>query len=149
MTTIGPDRCRELLDEAPVGRLATVTGDGRPHLVPCCFVLVGDHLYSVVDGKPKSTSQLRRLDNIRANPAAALLVDHYHDDWTQLWWVRADGTARVIDPVAGLSIGDRVEYVAAVDALVESYPPYRETRPDGALVAIDIDRLSGWAWSDG
>ncbi len=148
MTTLSADRCRALLDAAPVGRLATVTADGRPHLVPCCFVLLDDRVYSVVDGKPKSTSQLRRLDNIRANPATALLVDHYDDDWTQLWWVRADGTARVIDPVAGLSIGDRVEYVAAVDALAGSYPPYRETRPDGPLVAIDIDRLSGWAWSD-
>src|SRR5947209_988633 len=81
---------RQRMREARVGRLATVTGEGRPHVVPCCFVLAGDAavVYSAVDGKPKSTLQLRRLANIRANPYASLLVDHYADDWSALWWVR-------------------------------------------------------------
>src|SRR5947207_15569308 len=82
---------------APVARLATVTADGRPHVVPCCFALTGDRIVTAVDGKPKSTLALRRLDNVRAHPAAALVVDHYDDDWSQLWWIRADGDGRVVE----------------------------------------------------
>src|SRR5690606_37163913 len=73
---------------ARVGTLATVTRDGRPHVVPCCFAVDDDTVWSAVDAKPKSTLALRRLENVRANPAASLLVDHYEDDWTRLWWVR-------------------------------------------------------------
>ena len=84
---------RQRLAGARVARLATLTPDGRPHVVPCCFALVEDTLYSAVDGKPKTTLALRRLDNVRAHPACSLLVDHYADDWAALWWVRVDGTA--------------------------------------------------------
>ncbi len=160
MTTLDRDRCRRLLAAARVGRLATVTADGRPHVVPCCFALVGDRLYSVVDGKPKSTTNLRRLDNIAARPSAALLVDHYDDDWSQLWWVRAHGRARVLDPdgpnlepVAGTTTtaaatGPGREYDLAIDALADRYRPYRESRPDGPLVAVDVERLTGWAFDE-
>src|SRR4051794_26234471 len=91
---------RRRFGNARVARLATVTRDTRPHVVPCCFALAGDRgaIYSAVDGKPKSTTALRRLDNVRANPFATLIVDHYDDtDWSQLWWVRVDGAARVIE----------------------------------------------------
>ena len=137
MPTIDPDRCRSLVAEARVGRLATVTDEGAPHVVPCCFVVIGGTICSVVDGKPKSTTQLKRLDNIRANPRASLVVDHYDDDWSQLWWVRVDGPAQLVEQVD--------EYELAVDALVAKYPPYRESRPDGPLLAIRIERLTGWS----
>ena len=74
-----------------------VRSDGGPHLVPIVFVLVDDVVWSAVDGKPKSTRALRRLGNIRSDPRVSLLVDHYGDDWSQLWWVRLDGLARVVD----------------------------------------------------
>src|SRR4051795_558613 len=84
---------------AHVARLATAGTDGRPHLVPVVFALDGDTLYTAVDDvKPKATTRLRRLANIAANPAVALLADHYEDDWSALWWARADGTARLLDP---------------------------------------------------
>jgi PPOX class probable F420-dependent enzyme len=129
--------CRRLVAEAGVGRLATVTAAGRPHVVPCCFALVGSTICSVVDAKPKSTTALRRLDNVRANPAAALLVDHYEDDWSRLWWVRVDGAARVVEYVD--------EYELAIDALVAKYRQYREDRPTGPLLALSTDRWTGWA----
>ena len=75
--------------------LATTRPDGRPHVVPCCFVLSGSVLYSAVDSKPKSSKALQRVRNIRALPLAALLVDHYAEDWSVLWWIRVDGTARL------------------------------------------------------
>ena len=89
---------RTLVAGARVGRLATLTSartdrPARPHVVPCCFALVDDTIYSAVDGKPKTTPALQRLANVRAHPQSCLLVDHYADDWTALWWVRVDGSA--------------------------------------------------------
>ena len=88
---------RARVEQARVARLATARPDGRPHVVPCCFILSNEVLYSAVDAKPKSTVALRRLDNIRAVPWVAMLFDHYADDWAALWWIRIDGRARVID----------------------------------------------------
>jgi PPOX class probable F420-dependent enzyme len=127
---------RSRVAEAPVGRLATVDPLGRPHLVPCCFVLAGDTIYSAVDGKPKSTTALRRLDNLRANPHAALLVDHYADDWSTLWWVRLDGEGRVLGP--------GTEQDEALDLLLEKYDQYRSVPLPGPVLAIDITHWRAW-----
>ena len=87
--------------QSPVARLATITPDGTPHLVPVVFAVGQDSrdgdeiVYTAVDAKPKKTQRLRRLINIENNPPASLLVDHYTDDWTQLWWVRVDGIAAI------------------------------------------------------
>jgi PPOX class probable F420-dependent enzyme len=121
-----------------VARLATVDGQGRPHLVPIVFAVSGPVLYSAVDGKPKSTLALRRLANIAHNPQVCVLVDRYDDDWDQLWWARADGTARVIGPATA-------EATEALLELTERYPPYRTQPPPGPVIAIDVARWSGWA----
>src|SRR4249920_891315 len=89
---------RTRLARARIGHLATVRADGTPHVVPCCFVLADDTVYFAIDAKPKSTARLQRIRNLETNAAAALVVDHYDDeDWTALWRVRIDGTARVLD----------------------------------------------------
>ena len=128
---------RDRAEAAPVARLATVDGKGRPHLVPCCFAFDGDVAYSVVDHKPKRSTALRRLDNIRANPAVCLLVDHYEDDWSRLWWVRFDGRARVVD--------GGPEHASAVTLLCAKYEQYRATPPSGTVVAIDVTDVRSWA----
>lgn len=128
---------RARLAEARVGRLATVDRHGRPHLVPITFAVAGETIYFAVDHKPKRTTDLQRLRNIAANPAVSVLVDHYDDEWTRLWWVRIDGAARVVD--------DDAERARAVGLLVSRYPQYREARPSGQMVAISIDRISGWS----
>src|SRR6202158_4960998 len=92
MTEIDP---RDWFAQAPVAQLATVAPDGAPHLVPVVFAALGDVVYTAVDAKRKSTKRLRRLANIEGNPRVCMLVDHYADDWTQLWWVRADGGAAI------------------------------------------------------
>jgi PPOX class probable F420-dependent enzyme len=131
-------QARELFATARVARLATIGADGSPHIVPIVFALDGDHVYHAVDHKPKRTTRLRRLDNIAANPAVALLADEYDDgDWSRLWWVRADGAARVLDP------GDE-EARRAVALLCDRYGQYRDTPPGGAVVAIDVERWAGW-----
>jgi PPOX class probable F420-dependent enzyme len=128
---------RVLVAEARVGRLATVTPAGRPHLVPCCFVLDGDVVYTAVDDvKAKSTLALRRLDNLAAHPEVALLVDHYDDDWTQLWWIRVDGVGQVVD-----DDGVRERARARLGA---KYPPYAERPPPGAVIAIEVTDWHAW-----
>jgi PPOX class probable F420-dependent enzyme len=137
---VDDETMRRRVGEARVGRLGTVTGDGRPHLVPCCFALdsrsEGDVVYSAVDAKPKSTPALRRLANLRANGAASLLVDHYDEDWSTLWWVRVDGRGRVIE--------SGPERDRALDLLAAKYEQYRRQRPPGAVVAIDATAWRAW-----
>jgi PPOX class probable F420-dependent enzyme len=128
---------RERFGNVRVARLATVDADGWPHLVPVCFALAGDRIVSVVDAKPKRTPQLRRLANIRARPRVSVLVDEYDDDWTRLWWIRADGVARVVE--SGAARDD------AVAALTAKYPQYRDQRPEGPVIEITVDRWRGWS----
>lgn len=128
---------RDRFGRARVGRLATANAGGQPHLVPFCFVLVDDRIVSVVDAKPKRTQQLRRLSNIRAQPRVSVLADEYDEDWSRLWWVRADGTARVIE--------SGPERESAVASLTDKYPQYREQPPAGPVIEITVDRWVGWA----
>ena len=129
------DDARARFGGARVARLATVRPDGRPHIVPVVFALVDEVVYTAVDAKPKSTTALRRLANIAANPAVSVLVDHYADNWTQLWWVRADGTAQV----AGAADHD-----LAVRSLTERYPQYVSEPPPGPVLAIHVATWTGW-----
>src|ERR1700709_181815 len=95
-----PSAARARFADARVARLATVRADGSPHLVPICFALDGDTLYSAANHKPKRSRALQRLENIKANPSVTLLVDEYAEDWSKLWWVRADGIAQIAEPGA-------------------------------------------------
>jgi PPOX class probable F420-dependent enzyme len=123
---------------AQVARLATVDSQRRPHVVPMVFAVVGEVIYSAVDGKPKTGVRLARLNNIAVNPAVSALVDCYSDDWRELWWARADGTARVIGVGAD-------EATVALTELARRYAHYREQPPPGPIVAVDVARWSGWA----
>ncbi len=123
---------------ARVAHLATADSGGRPHAVPICFALDDDTLYFAVDSKPKRTAHLKRLDNIAANPAVSVLFDHYEDDWEKLWWVRIDGTARIVVQID--------EVGRALAHLAERYPQYRASRPAGPVVAVAIERMSGWTF---
>jgi len=120
-----------------VARLATCDGEGRPHLVPITFAVEEDTILTAVDHKPKRTTHLRRLANIEANPAVAVLADHYEEDWSELWWARADGVARVLQPGTG-------EHANAVAQLAARYTQYAKRRPQGPAVAISVSRWSGW-----
>lgn len=128
---------RRRLAEARVGRLATVTASGRPHVVPCCFALDGDTVYSAVDHKPKTTHRLARLANMRATGVASLLVDHYDEDWTTLWWVRVDGRGRVVETSPD-------ERDRALGLLQVKYEQYRRQPPTGPVAALDITTWRSW-----
>jgi PPOX class probable F420-dependent enzyme len=131
-------RARALLSGERVARFGTVAPGGQPHLVPICFVLAGAVIYHAVDHKPKATRRLARLANLAADPRATVLADHYEEDWSALWWVRADGRARVLEDVTTR------EAARALDLLAERYAQYREHRPAGPVIALDVERLTGW-----
>ena len=128
---------RQRLERAPVARLATVRPDGRPHVVPVTFAVAGDVIVTAVDHKPKTTTSLQRLRNIETRGVASVLVDHYDEDWSRLWWVRGDGGARVV--AAG------PERDEAVERLVEKYPQYREEPPRGPVIVVTVSRWAAWS----
>jgi PPOX class probable F420-dependent enzyme len=132
------DEARHRFVQSRVARLATVFADGRPHIVPIVFAVQGEILFSAVDAKPKSTPALQRLANVLDHPAVAVLADHYDEEWTQLWWARADGFAR---------LAGGAEARVALGVLVARYPQYRAQPPPGPVLAVDVTRWSGWSAS--
>ncbi len=135
-----PAEARDRLVAARVARLATVRPDGAPHVVPVTFAVEaaghGELVYSAVDDKPKRSRRLQRLANIAAEPRVSLLVEHWDEDWTRLWWVRADGSARVADTEP-----------RAVELLTAKYQQYAVRAPAGPFLVIALDRVSGWSAS--
>jgi PPOX class probable F420-dependent enzyme len=122
--------------ESPVAMLATVGPDGKPHLVPVVFAVHGNVVYTAVDAKRKTTQRLRRLVNIEGNPQVSMLVDHYDDDWSRLWWVRADGVAAV--HYSG------EEMAAGYAMLRKKYVQYQRIALDGPVVTVEVQRWSSW-----
>jgi len=133
---VNRDEALDRLLDARVGRLATADATRHPHVVPFVYALEGDTLYWAVDEKPKRSRNLKRLANTRENPRVEVLVDAYDEDWTRLWWVRATGTTRILEPGP--------EWDRAISALAEKYKQYAESPPGGPVVAIDLGRVSGW-----
>jgi PPOX class probable F420-dependent enzyme len=134
-----PAEARRRFAAAVVARLATVGPAGQPHLVPVTFAVDGDRVYTAVDAKPKTTTDLRRLRNIAADPRVAMLADHYEADWGALWWARADGTAALLDRPADMA--------GPLRLLAARYPQYRAHPPAGPVISIQVGRWSGWAAS--
>jgi PPOX class probable F420-dependent enzyme len=123
--------------KARVAMLATADATGVPHLVPITFVVDGATVYSAVDGKPKRGTHLRRHDNIRAQPRVSLLVQHWAEDWSRLWWVRADGLAKVTDDPSTV---DRVARL-----LQRKYDQYDRVGVGGPVIEVDVRSWLGWS----
>lgn len=137
MPALDPAAQRARVASARVARLATVRADGTPRLVPITYALVDGLLCSVVDEvKPKDSTRLARLADVVRDPRAAVVVDHYEDDWTALWWVRVDGTAAVH--------ADGDLRARALAALVAKYPPYAAAPPDGVVLVVTPQKWTGW-----
>jgi PPOX class probable F420-dependent enzyme len=129
---------RSLVAAAPVARLATLRPDGTPRLVPITFVLLDDLICSAVDEvKPKTTTRLARLADVGRDPRVGIVVDHYAEDWSALWWVRVDGTAAVHE-------GGEL-YERALAALRAKYPPYGMAPPSGPVLVVAPTRWAGWS----
>lgn len=124
------------LSRAKLGHLATIRPEPEPHVVPVTFAVVGNHLVTAVDHKPKTTTSLQRLVNVQAHPRASLLVDHYSENWDQLWWVRVDGAASVHT--------DGSDWEQAREALADKYPQYNDRPPDGPAIRLEIETVISW-----
>ena len=130
------------LADTPVGHLATADPSGRPHVIPVCFAYDGQHIYSVLDAKPKrgSLTGLRRVRNILANSQVSLVIDHYDEDWTRLWYLLVQGRGELVE--------DGPEPPAAIAILREKYPQYRAMPLEGnPVIRITPERVTGWSGS--
>lgn len=137
---LDPAEARARFAAARVVRLATSGADGAPHLVPCTFAMDGSGRIVVgIDNKPKSSRNLRRLRNIAANPRVSLLADYYGEDWTKLWWARADGIA-AIEP-----FGD--DHAWHWELLQRKYPQYEAETLTGPVIAVTVSSWTGWAFT--
>ncbi|MCD2185613.1 TIGR03668 family PPOX class F420-dependent oxidoreductase [Actinomycetospora soli] len=137
MPTLGPDDARARFAAARVARLGTVTPAGAPHLVPVVFAVVDTRVLVAIDQKPKRTRDLARLRHIEATPAVSLLADEYSDDWSTLWWARADGIATVRRDVLD----------EARSALAARYAQHAADPPEGPVIEVVVSRWSGWSAS--
>jgi len=130
------------LAAARVARLATLDQTGRPHIVPVCFIYDGTAFYTALDRKPKrvSPARLARVRNIRSHPQVALLIDHYEEDWSRLWWVLVQGRAQLVPASAH---GERAR---AVRKLRAKYPQYATALlpADAPLIRIRPQRAMRW-----
>jgi PPOX class probable F420-dependent enzyme len=133
------ERERDFVDAQRVGHLATADADGNPHVVPVCFVISNDTIYVTIDEKPKRARgrSLKRLRNLMDNPSAAIVVDHYDEDWRRLGWVMLRGRADILP--------DGVEHDRAQESLRERYVPYRAMQLAGfPVIALRIERVTSW-----
>lgn len=128
---------RQRVSDAPVARLATVRPDGHPHVVPITYAIDGDTIVTAVDHKPKTTTRLQRVKNIEAHPEVSLVIDNYDDDWSRLWWVRADGSASIVNEGASRE--------RAIQQLVDKYHGYRGHPPRGPLIVVAVQRWTSWS----
>jgi PPOX class probable F420-dependent enzyme len=139
------DDARARFAAGRVARLATLAPRRQPQLLPVAFAMgsgpEGDAITFAVDGKARSTSGLRRLQQLAANASVSLLVDHYEDDWSALWWVRADGEARVLEGGPTFRV--------AQSGLTAKYAAYDLAPPPGPLVVVDVKSWEWWEASDG
>lgn len=140
MPALPPDEAWRRFASSRVAYLATTREDGRPHVVPIVFAIGEDRtIYSIADPKPKDGLDLLRHRNIAVNPSVSVLADAYDEAWERLWWVRADGTARVIEEGSA-----REE---AIRLLRARYPQYeRWTTPFGAATVVTVERLTSWTF---
>lgn len=130
-----------LFSAAPVAVLVTLSGEGAPRPVPVTFAVVGDRIVIAVDHKPKTTRRLARLDDIAGDDRVSLLAQHYDDDWSQLWWVRASGTAIVSHAPTAVA--------AATTLLAAKYPEYAAQPPSGPVIDVAVESWTGWQATPG
>lgn len=137
---LSAEQARARFADSPVAVLGTIDATGAAHLVPVTYVVSGDRVFIAIDDKPKRDRDLKRLRNIAADPRVSLLAQHYQDDWSGLWWARADGTARVIGP------GDMP--FGVLGGLVGRYDWYRTHQPAGPVIEVTVEKWSGWAFAE-
>lgn len=140
---LAADVINERLTNWPIARLASQGEDGRPHQVPIVFARCAGRLWSAVDGKPKGEGELVRVRNLLARPEVSLLLDEYHSDWTQLWWIRIEATAEILHPDS-LRGDEAKNAIAALEAKYPNYSKVPVLRDPATLIAFSPTRIVSW-----
>ena len=130
-----PAWAHELLEDGRVGHLGLLDGDDRPRVLPVTYAVTDDAVVTAIDEKPKRSREPARVRYLRRRPDAALTVDRYSDDWTQLAWVQVLGRVLVLDAA---------DNAAALAALASKYSQYREAAPPGPLLRLEPHRVLHW-----
>ena len=131
---------RKLFDEVRIAHLATADASATPHVIPICFVYDDPFTYSVIDEKPKQclAINLKRVRNILANPKVSLILDHYEEDWTKLWYLLVIGRAELLE--------SGIEHQKAIKLLRKKYPQYQHMRiQDRLIIKIETIKLINWS----
>jgi PPOX class probable F420-dependent enzyme len=134
-----PGWARELLEHSPVARLGLLDADDRPRVLPVTYALRDGAFWSAIDQKPKRTGEPARVRYLRRRPEAALTVDRYSDDWSDLAWVQVLGRVEL------LAVADAPQAVAALAA---KYDPYARKAPPGPLLRLAPARFLCWRAAD-
>jgi PPOX class probable F420-dependent enzyme len=130
---------RDFLTRHRVAHLATMDGQGQPHVVPIVYAFDGEHLFTPIDEKPKRVGayQLKRVRNIQANDRVAVIIDDYEEDWRRLAWVQIRGRALI------LTQGE--SYVTGIELLSRKYLQYQDMPLTGwPLIVISLERVVSW-----
>ena len=130
---------RRFLADRRIAHLATADRGAVPHVVPVCFAMAQGTLYITIDEKPKRRpgTALKRLRNIIENPAVAVVVDRYDEDWAQLGWVMLRGHAELLT--------DGSEHDNAQALLRSRYPQLNAMHIEQLpVIAIRIERTTSW-----
>ena len=135
-----PDRERGFLLRRRIGHLATADVSGIPSVVPVCFALENDTLYTALDDKPKRTRRPRRVRDLEANPHVAFIADRYDEEWSRLGWVMIRGEAHTLE--------SSKEFESGCELLRRRYPQYA-TMTLSPLVVIRILAVRSWGNMDG
>jgi PPOX class probable F420-dependent enzyme len=133
------DREFQFVAAARVAHLATADWGAIPHVVPVCFAVSGDTLYITIDEKPKRrpVTTLKRLKNISENPAAAIVIDRYDEDWARLGWVMLHGRAAILT--------HGTEHDDAQALLHSRYLQLNAMRiAEYPVIAVHIERATSW-----
>jgi PPOX class probable F420-dependent enzyme len=143
LVEISDESVQARLRETRVARLATLDAEGRPHVVPICFAYDSQVFYSALDLKPKRVppGQVARVRHIQTEPNVVLLVDHYEEDWEQLWYVMVRGTATLLSP------SDAKEEVSKAHRMLKAkYAQYRVSLlpEDAPIIRIIPTRATCW-----
>jgi PPOX class probable F420-dependent enzyme len=139
MGSVLSDGERRFLADRRIAYLATADTRAVPHVVPVCFALGDDTLYVTIDDKPKRQpgAALKRMRNIAENPAVAVVVDRYDEDWSRLGWVMLHGRAEI------LSDGEEHDHAQAL--LRERYRQLAAMEiAQHPVIAMRIQRSTSW-----
>jgi PPOX class probable F420-dependent enzyme len=137
------DHLYRFLAKMRIAHLATADRRAVPHVVPVCFAVAGDRLYITIDEKPKRrpAAMLKRVRNIAENPAVAVVVDRYDEDWARLGWVLLHGRAEIL--------ADGPEHDGAQALLRARYRQFETMRlAEYPVIAVHIERATSWGALD-